>query len=120
MLATSISFEMPAVFLWVAGAIGTVVAALLAIIVWFVRWALTRNEPTHRDLARGHRDLQNSVQRLLEGNVEWVRSMSEHVNRTNDKIDQVRRELTSESRTIDRQLALVVSRLREGGGRGDR
>ena len=120
MLATSISLELPAVLLWVAGAIGTVVAALLGIIVWFVRWALTRNEATHRELARGHQDLQNSVQRLLEGNVEWVRSMSERVNKTDDKIDQVRRELTSESRTIDRQLARVVSGLRQGGSRGDR
>ena len=105
MLATSISLELPTAV--------AVIGVLLAIIAWFLRWVITKNDTTHKDL-------QASVQKLLEGNVEWIRSMSERVNKTDDKIDQVRRELTSESRSIDRRLAHVESRLWEGRNRDDR
>ena len=113
MLATSISLELPTDLAWVVAVVGAVVAALLGIIAWFLRREMTRNETAHRDL-------HTSVQRLLEGNVEWIRSVSERVNKTDDKIDQVRRELTSESRSIDRRLAHVESRLWKGGNRDDR
>ena len=109
MLATSISVELPTALTWMVGAIGV----LLAIIAWFLRREITKNDTTHGDL-------QASVQKLLEGNVEWIRSVSERVNKTDDKIDQVRRELTSESRSIDRRLAHVESRLWEGRSRDDR
>ena len=105
MLATSISVELPTALTWMVGAIGV----LLAIIAWFLRREITRSDTT-----------QASVQKLLEGNVEWIRSVSERVNKTDDKIDQVRRELTSESRSIDRRLAHVESRLWEGRSRDDR
>ena len=119
MLATSIPLELPPLVAWVAGAAGAVMAVLLGVIVWFLRWEMTRNEATHRELKKSHQDLQTSVQRLLEGNVEWIRSVSERVGKTDDKIDQVRRELTSESRSIDRRLAHVELRLWEGGNRDD-
>ena len=109
MLATSVSFELPTVLAWVATAVGAAFTALLAIITWFLRREIKKNDTT-----------QASVQRLLEGNVEWIRSLSERVNKTDDKIDQVRRELTSESRSIDRRLAHVESRLWKGGNRDDR
>ena len=102
MLATSVSFELPTVLAWVATAVGAAFIALLAIITWFLRREIKNNDTTRA-----------SVQRLFEGNVEWIRSLSERVNKTDDKIDQVRRELTSESRSIDRRLAHVESRLLE-------
>ena len=64
MLATAVPLELPPVVVWVAGAAGAVMAALL-------------------------------------------------------DLDQVRRELTSESRNIDRRLAHVESRLWKGGNRDD-
>ena len=106
MLAASVSFELPTVLAWAAGVAVTVITALAGIIWWFLRRHINKNEA--------------SVQRLLEGNVEWIRSLSERVNKTDDKIDQVRRELTSESRSIDRRLAHVESRLWKGGNRDDR
>ena len=109
MLATSVSFELPTDLAWVAAVVGTLIAALLGIITWFLRREMAKNDKA-----------QTSVQRLLEGNVEWIRSLGERVNKTDDKIDQVRRELTSESRSIDRRLAHVESRLSEGGNRDDR
>ena len=109
MLGTSVAFELPTVLAWAAAVVGAVVAALLGIITWFLRREITKNDRT-----------QASVQTLLEGNVEWIRSLSERVNKTDDKIDQVRRELTSESRSIDRRLAHVESRLWKGGDRDDR
>lgn len=114
MWATSISVELPTVLAWVAGAAGAVIAALLGVIAWFLRREMLRNETTHRDLT-------TSAHRLLEGNVEWIRSLGERVNRTNDKIDQVRRELTSENRSIERRLAQVEARLAgwRGGKRDD-
>ena len=120
MLATAVPLELRPVVVWAAGAAGAVIAALLGLIVWFLRWEMTRNETTHRELKKRQQDLQTSVQRLLEGNVEWIRSLGERVNKTDDKIDQVRRELTSESRSIDRRLAHVESRLSKGGNRDDR
>ena len=113
MLATSVSLELQTVLVWVAGAAGTVVVAFWGVVHWFLRREMTRNETTHRELT-------TSVQKLTEGNVEWIRSLSERVNRTDDKIDQVRRELTSESRSIDRRLAHVESRLWKEGNRDDR
>jgi len=109
MLAASVSFELPTVLAWVATAVGAAFTALLAIITWFLRREIEKNDTT-----------QTSVQRLLEGNVEWIRSLSERVNKTDDKIDQVRRELTSETRSIDRRLAHVESRLWERRDRDDR
>lgn len=109
MLATSVAFELPTVLAWAIAVVGAVFTALLGIITWFLRREITKNDKT-----------QASVQRLLEGNVEWIRSLSERVNKTDDKIDQVRRELTSESRSIDRRLAHVESGLWKGGNRGDR
>lgn len=113
MLAISVALELPTVLVWVAGAAGTVIAALLGFVLWFLRREMTTNERTHRELT-------TSVQRLLEGNVEWIRSVSERINKTDDKIDQVRRELTSESRSIARRLAHVESRLWKEGNRDDR
>ena len=114
MWATSISVELPRVLAWVAGAAGAVIAALLGVVAWFLRREMLRNETTNRDLT-------TSVHKLLEGNVEWIRSLSERVNRTDDKIDQVRRELTSENRSIERRLAQVEARLAgwKGGNRDD-
>ncbi len=115
MLATSVSLELPTVLAWVVGAAGTVIVALLGLVLWFLRQAMTRNETTHRELT-------TSVQKLTEGNVEWIRSLGERVNRADDKIDQVRRELTSENRSIERRLAQVEARLGgwKGGNRDDR
>lgn len=81
MLATSVSLELRTDLAWMAGA---VVAVLLGIIAWFLRREMTRNETAHRDL-------HTSVEWLLGGNVEWIRSVSERVNKTDDRIDQVRR-----------------------------
>ena len=104
LLATSVSVELPAVLGWVVGAAGAAIATLLGVILWFLRREMNRNETTHRELT-------TSVQKLTEGNVEWIRSLSDRVNRTDDKIDQVRRELTSENRSIERRLAQVEVRL---------
>lgn len=114
MLATSVSVELPAVLGWVVGVAGAVIAALLSVIFWFLRREMNRNETTHRELTAG-------VQKLTEGNVEWIRSLIARVNRTDDKIDQVRRELTSENRSIERRLAQVEARLGgwKGGNRDD-
>ena len=78
MLATSVSLELRTDLAWMAGAV------LLGIIAWFLRREMTRNETAHRDL-------HTSVEWLLGGNVEWIRSVSERVNKTYDRIDQVRR-----------------------------
>lgn len=74
MLAASVSLELPTVLAWVAGVAGAVITALLGIIAWFLRRQIIKSDKT-----------EASVQRLLEGNVEWIRSLSERVNETDDK-----------------------------------
>ena len=63
------TIELPtatAVALWMIAGFGAIITVLLTLLSWFLRRELRNNDAAHREL-------DQSVRKLLEGDVAWVR-----------------------------------------------
>ena len=55
---------------WVGTVLLAVIAALAAVVAWFLRREIRNNDEAHREL-------RADVKKLLEGDVAWVKSLME-------------------------------------------
>ena len=57
---------------WIGAALLTALTALVALVLWFLRREIQNND-------RAHEKLQADVQKLLTGDVPWVRTLQDDV-----------------------------------------
>ena len=57
---------------WIGAALLTALTALAALVLWFLRREIQNND-------RAHEKLQADVQKLLTGDVPWVRTLQDDV-----------------------------------------
>lgn len=57
---------------WIGAALLTALTALVALVLWFLRREIQNND-------KAHEKLQTDVQKLLTGDVPWVRSLQDDV-----------------------------------------
>lgn len=57
---------------WIGASLLTALTALVALVLWFLRREIQNND-------KAHEKLQTDVQKLLAGDVPWVRSLQDDV-----------------------------------------
>ena len=67
----TITIELPTALTWVAG----LIAALIAVIGFFLHRELKANDQAHTDLRGDIKTIESDVKKLLSGDVAWVKSL---------------------------------------------